>query len=244
MAGFRFLSSELEQEINALSKISASFFEREWPENLTYFLIDFKSILGQPVGSCHDLVLKPLRTRISEGEYEAGSKRRGKRIYAIISGIWQIRVHSAGSGQQLEFCGKASMTTEVFALNESCTPLAKWQLDLGADDSPGCYVHAQIPWGFEVKNLGQNPIPVPRLPSIFVTPMSAIEFVLGELFQDEWPKATAGYTHHPQYWRARQRKLLLSLFSWYQNHLKKKSDSSPWVTLKKAKPDGRLFVEK
>lgn len=243
MAGFRFLSSEFEKEIRALIRMSASFVDRGSPPQLTYFLSDFKSIMGRPVGSCHELVLKPLRTRISEGEYEAGSKRRGKRIYAVISGIWQLRVLSSGSKQQLEFCGKASMTTEIFATDESGTPLAMWQLDLGTDDSPGCYVHAQIPWGFEAKKLNQNPIPVPRLPSIFVTPMSSIEFVLGELFQDAWPKVTAGQSHDPIYWRTRQKKLLLGLFSWYESHLKNKSDSSPWVTLKRAKPNGRLLAE-
>lgn len=246
MAGFRFLSSELEQEIKALSKMSAPFFERSWPQNLTAFLSNFQSIKSQPVGSRHELVLHSLRTRISEGEYEARTKRKGKKIYAIISGIWQIRVHSSGPKQQLEFCGKASLTTEIFALSEPCERLAMWQLDLGAKESPGCYVHAQIPWGFDAHSPGQNSIPIPRLPCFFVTPMSAVEFVLGELFQDEWRQSVQRTTGETNIWYRLQKKWLKCLFMWYLGELegeKGESSLSPWIIVKTAKPDGKEFVE-
>ena len=62
-----------------------------------------------------------------------------------------------------------------------------------------------------------------------------------ELFQDEWAKATAGNSSEVLFWRALQQKRLQSLFSWYQSELKN-SVSSPWMTLKEAKPDGELFV--
>ena len=266
MTGFRFFSTELEQEIVALKKISASFFERESPRNLEYFLNDFRSIKSQPVGTCHELVLKPLRTRISNGEYEADGK--GKKIFAILSGIWDIRVQSSGTRQQMEFGGKASLTTEVFSIGEPSMCLAKWQLDLGAKDSPGCYVHAQIPWGFEVRSTASNPLPVPRLPSLFVTPMSTVEFVLGELFQNCWKRRIQRSDGDTTNWYRLQKNWLQRLLTWYLIELreegakqdknkekrkrgKKKGKGkenqeksfSPWMVLKDAKPDGSLFVE-
>ncbi|MCY3667843.1 MAG: hypothetical protein OXH81_19445 [Gemmatimonadetes bacterium] len=113
-------------------------------------------------------------------------------------------------------------------------------MELGADDSPGCYVHAQILGDSDDPPFPKS-VPIPRLPSIFVSPMSVVEFVLGELFQDEWAKATAGNSSEVLFWRALQQKRLQSLFSWYQSELKN-SVSSPWMTLKEAKPDGELFV--
>ena len=84
-------------------------------------------------------------------------------------------------------------------------------------------------------------LPIPRLPSIFVTPMSAVEFVLGELYQDEWAKASAQNIHDAQFWRTLQKRRLRSLFSWCQGVLKH-STSSPWVALKTEKPKGNEFL--
>ena len=73
--------------------------------------------------------------------------------------------------------------------------------------------------------------------------MSAVEFVLGELFQDRWARAAANNSSDAQYWRARQKYRFKRLFSWYQIELENPV-SSPWMALKKAKPNGGLFLEK
>ena len=208
---------------------------------------------------------------------------------AEISGNWQVRVLSAGARKQLEFCGLASTRVELYESDKLGTRLAKWNLDLGVGDAPGCYVHAQIPWGFDISASCHKPIPVPRLPSIFVTPMSAVEFVLGELFQDEWKQRTSKSSGDNGNWHRLQKNWLQCLFSWYLDELdekkkieveeteqekckkekkkkrkkrkgkgkkkkkeekeekeeKRKEDPSfsPWITIKTAEPDGRLFAE-
>ena len=108
-----------------------------------------------------------------------------------------------------------------------------WRLELGADNAPGCYVHAQI---LGESNCSPFPksVPIPRLPSIFITPMSAVEFVLGELFQDVWRRTTAGNSGPEQRWKALQKERLERLLAWYQRELTSPL-ASPWMTLKEAK---------
>jgi hypothetical protein len=113
-------------------------------------------------------------------------------------------------------------------------------MELGAADSPGCYVHVQI-LGETDEPPFPHSIPIPRLPSLFVTPMSAVEFVLGELFQDRWARVAGANDHFAMFWRARQRTRLEKLFAWFQDHMHNPR-SSPWVGIKEGKPQGSILL--
>ena len=208
------------------------------------FLSNLQSIGSEPEGTVHRLDLRPLHTRPSEGEYEAGSRQGGEKIYAVISGTWKLRRlgNHKSPKRKIEFCGNASTKIELYASDEPCKRLAMWRLELGADDAPGCYIHAQILGDSDDPPFPKS-VPIPRLPSIFVTPMSAVEFVLGELFQDKWAQRTSRSTGDTQIWQKYQRQWLERLFSWYKGAVEG-SSSSPWMALKAAKPDGKLFLEK
>ncbi len=235
MAGFRLLFTELCRETQALSNIARCFLDpgRVWV--LDRFLSHLQSIAGTPGEHIRTLELQCLRTKPSK-EYEGGSRRGGQDVHAAITGIWDLRPLGSSSKpkREVEFCGKASTRIELYGSDDGY--LGMWRLELGAEDSPGCYIHAQI-LGDSDKPPFPKSVPIPRLPSIFVTPMSAVEFVLGELFQDKWAKVTARNTGDVTHWRAYQQKQLQCLFSWYQALLKQ-SNSSPWMALKEAKPKG------
>ena len=144
------------------------------------------------------------------------------------------------SKRDIEFCGKASTKIDLYAKDDPKTRLAMWRLELGAEDSPGCYVHTQI-LGDSDKPPFPKSVPIPRLPSLFVTPMSAVEFVLGELFQSDWSKVTAGSRGDVLYWRKIQKTRLQKLFSWYRDQMER-AGSSSWVALKEAKPTDHIFL--
>ena len=249
MAGFRFLFADLQQEIVALRKMAKRFFDSGMPRALTAFSRDLKSIESLPSGRVEQLDLEPLQTIESEGEYEAGDRKGSRKIFAVISGSWELcpldNRSSKGkrsSKRTVEFCGKASTRIDLYEPTEPRTRMATWRLELGAKDSPGCYIHAQILGDCDAPPFPKS-VPIPRLPSVFVTPMSAVEFVLSELFQNQWRQRTERNDDDVHNWYRLQLKWLQSQFSWYQDELKSsKSSSSPWVTLKAAKPDGKLFV--
>lgn len=241
MAGFRFKKADLEKEITVLKSMSKSFLKSETTWVLDQFLTELKIIGRAPEGKIYSLELHDLHTRPSVN-YEPGQRSGGKSIYAIVSGIWDLKPIGRASlpKRKIEFCGIASTTIELYDINDPETRLAMWRLELGDSDSPGCYVHSHI-----LGDLEEPPFPksvsIPRLPSLFITPMSAIEFVLGELFQDEWARITGSSKSDVQLWNEFQRKCLQKLMRWYGDQITS-SSSSPWIALKSAKPEGETAV--
>ncbi len=240
MAGFRFRFAELQQEIMALKQMSAQFFDSRTSFALNAFSTDLESIANLPSGTVRQWDLEPLQTIESKGEYDRKSSRK---VFAVISGSWDLcPLGKRSPKRSVELCGKASTRITLFEPGDPDVRVAMWRLELGAKDSPGCYIHAQILGDCDSPPFPQW-VPIPRLPSVFVTPMSAVEFVLSELFQDQWRQRTARHTGEVHNWYRLQLKWLQSQFSWYQRELEgSKSSSSPWVTLKEAKPDGKIFL--
>lgn len=115
-----------------------------------------------------------------------------------------------------------------------------WRIELGAPDSPGCYFHVQI-LGDRSDPPFPRSIPIPRLPGPFITPMAAVEFVLGELFQDDWRRKTVGARNHHNDWWAIQHQRWSNLLKWQKDVLEQRG-SSPWMNLKAAKPPPELFL--
>jgi hypothetical protein len=120
--------------------------------------------------------------------------------------------------------------------------IAMWRMEVGGDSSPGTCFHVQI--------LGQtNSVPfpryleVPRLPTILFTPMLAFEFLLGELFQQEWPMnlAQGGHRGDIERWRAIQLRRLSRLLDWQLRQLQGKW-GSPLSIMKAIQPPSDLFL--
>ena len=244
MPGLRFPFAELERETKTLREIASSFLDSKTTWVLDRFQADIRNISNTSAGTIRTLEFQqPLRTVPNAGGHEVGG-RSGSSLYANISGTWEVQAMGSRPlpKRQVEFCGKASTKVELYACNAPTKRVAMWRLELGAKDSPGCYVHAQI-LGDSSQPPFPKSVPIPRLPSLFVTPMSAVEFVLGELFQDQWAQESAKNNNDALHWRALQIRRLGQLLSWYQSTFQN-ADSSPWMALKTAKPDGKMFLAK
>lgn len=247
MAGLQFRFRELLHEVKALRSIAREFLDPSTTWALNELESSINSLWGGTRGSASPLELHPLKTKISRGEFEIGGRRGGVSVVARITGKWDVRpigVNSqktkAKQGRLLEFCGLASTRIELFYSENLDHRIAMWRVELGADDAPGCYFHIQV-LGEEDEPPFPKTVPVPRFPSLFVTPMGVIEYVLGELFQEQWARAAMGSSADLQFWRELQRERLDRLLEWQRSVL---SDTmlSPWMALKGAKPDGKLFV--
>ncbi len=245
--GVRFLSKELIDETDALMHMAKDLLEADAAEVLAGLKSEIQIIGRRPAGATYGIRMLPLRTRPTR-DYEAGSRSGGKEIYAKITGTWEVRpLESRRPKTKLAFMGKASTVVEIWPKpcmwrEEHClaSRLAMWRFELGSADSPGCYFHAQA-LGDRAEPPFPKSIPVPRLPSPFVTPMAAVEFVLGELFQDEWERRARESSHHHKRWRTIQRQRWLSLLDWQKKVLDERT-SSPWMSLKLAKPPADLFL--
>ena len=245
VVGLQFSYRELMRETEALRGIAAAILMSDGP--LRDFARNLERIGQRSAERDCRLELLPLRTQPTRG-YEPARRVGGQKVYARVRGVWQVRpVGRKRPGRRIAFVGSASAVVELWPADclyrEKCERsqrIAMWRIELGAHDSPGCYFHVQI-LGDGCEAPFPNSIPIPRLPSPFVTPMAAVEYVLGELFQDDWKRKTTGARNHHRDWRAIQRQRCLSLMKWQREALDE-GESSPWMNLKAAKPPDDLFV--
>lgn len=252
--GLLFSFAEMQKEANNMAKVASRFLDsdndaegviKEWVKQLEQFgLRDPGSELQWEIS-----LGRPIRTIPSNGYYERDGKGAHS-VYATISSIWDIAIPTPsgptpkrGTPKQVfEIVGKASTRISVL-----CAPnggnlceLARWRFEIGTSCSPGCHFHAQI-LGEENDRVFPKSMPVPRLPGLLFTPMDALEFVLAELFQDEWARHAAKETEAIKVWATCQKRRLIKLLQWQQDRLEK-SSGSPWTALKADKPDATLLV--
>ena len=245
MANLLFKPVELENELAALKGVAERFLDPTSPYRLQELLADIQGLqVGSGRYSLEIPQLRPLKTRVSVGEFEPQNKRSTRRVYGSITGIWEVEkaMHQVPDSQRLNrkaklipLIGFTGIASTVFEVKDAASgeTLACWKMELGDVNSPGCFFHT-----FSSTDHG---FPVPRHPNVFATPMSAIGFALGELFQATWEETLSGSTDAPNRWRSIEKKRFEALLNWKLAQVKK-STSSPWCDLKAAKPPRELFL--
>lgn len=245
MANLLFEPTQLLNELSALQDLAAKFLDRTSPYDLAELKSGIEGLRAR--GGTYTLEipeLRPLRTRVSQGEFEPPNKKSARRVYGSITGIWEVEAakHARHDPDRpakkrkptmlIGFTGKASTVFEVKD-KESEKTVACWKMELGDASSPGCFFHTFAS--------ADPAFPVPRHPNVFVTPMSAIGFALGELFQGDWEATVSGTSHAPNSWRSIQRNRFKALLEWQLEQVET-TTSSPWCSLKVAKPSKELFL--
>jgi len=248
--GLRFSFAEMEREIENLRKLASRFLERssfervipDWQRQLSTFKSrDAGSVLRWEIPETD-----PIQTKVSHGEYEP-SGRRGKEVFGRISGLWEVKIPQAvgkkrGRTQNsFVLLGLASTKITIWAHHEGKEPeeIALWTVEIGDVTSPGCHFHTQITLE-DAANKFPKFLSVPRLPALLHTPMDALEFLLAELFQEEWYRHTSKGNDALRNWASCQRNRLVKLLSWQLEKLNEAS-GSPWTTLKRQKPPLDMF---
>ncbi len=237
-------------EINAFGDLAESFLDASGPAVLRQLQEDLKSIRASRFFGTSPWQIPraaPLRTRASHGQYEPDGNGKHT-LFAEISGIWEIAPLKVSKKKRepRQFSLAGIWSTRI-ALVEGTpaapnAPLAIWRMEIADAASPGCHFHAQIAGDKDWEGLFPHSLSVPRIPIFMASPLSAVEYVLGEIFQDDWLIAAERDSPGGQAWRPLQRKRLLRLLRWQHNELKA-STRSPWCLLKKSKPPRELFVE-
>ena len=197
---------------------------------------------------------RPIRTIACGGGYER--KRRGARkdLFGELIFKWQLRPLGQASkrytqGRVVEIAGIASSVGRIKIVDDrEQIVIASWRMEFGDSDSPGAYFHAQIPDTLDnsrvCRQMWPSWLPVPRLPIPAMTPMVALEFILAEIFQEDWPEHLASGGYEVEGWRAMQRRRYLSYLKWQMENVEDCGEGSPIVAAKKAKPKYNLFLRR
>ena len=175
----------------------------------------------------------PVETSASDGMHQPSREGRGTSLFGKVSFTWQVRPLG-------EYTKKAAYRRLVAVYDSSVTvalceeatkkTLREWKFDVGNHESPGCHFHAAFS---DARSAGHN-VDVPRLPTIIFMPTDALDFVLGELWQDDWPKLAIGGAA-AQTWARFASARMQSVLEW-QTAKVSSSTGSPWMMLKAAKP--------
>lgn len=231
----KFRSSALIQELEFVKRASEKYLTNSWV--LDDLEAASKRGLKGQVGSTFRWEIpqdKPLRTKTSYGDY-ARDGEGGLNVFATLSFIWNMRVVSGGANAVVEPFDLTSTEIKLFKElpGDACSLLAHWNFDVADLASPGCHFHLQVHWpiGSEVS------LDVPRVPVPMVLPTDALEFILGELFQTDWPKhrTSHGVNTH-------QRSRMARMLEWMHEQLSE--SGAPWLALKALKPQAasKLFL--
>lgn len=213
-------------ELQLIRALAEPFLE---PESFWDLQQAISRLRGLPVGdtSASWSIDEPIFTIPSRGEYARGG--RGELVVrANVSTLWEItRIDRKTVAVRDNVSTSVLITTEDEETDVS-TEIARWTMDIAAVESaPGCGLHAQVK---ESEAWFPKALDVPRLPVFIPTLGAVLEFVLGELFQDTWPKHVSGHTSAHS-WRALQTRSWNRWLSW-QQQIVGAGSVSPWLDLK------------
>lgn len=232
-----FAFKEFEVELLALQKMSvgtgAAIHGRFVDPNTSWIFDQFREDLRQiakaPAGDSYRWEIQreyPLRTELSMGRHEKGVEDPNPgdpapggpfdQMFAEITCLWEIApLGEAGAGRRFMPSGVAStvVTLRSDSDQDEAPPLAMWRMEVGDQASPGSLFHVQIGELDREERPFPHALPVPRFPTPLLTPQGAIEFTLGELFQDAWPREAAASQVVTQ-WAPLQKQRLRASTEW------------------------------
>lgn len=233
--GLDFSLPDMVLELRHLRALAAGFLDLAHGDALKSLEDDLGRIGDcAPTGSVPWMIpeARPLRTRLSDGRYEPGTRTGIESVYAEISGCWTLQVPKQPKRHIIRVVELASIAVKLSTLDNQV--VAEWHFDIADAAGPGCHFHTQI------RHLGHSSISVPRLPTLFVTPADIVDFTLGELFQEDWQRRVSTEKPEAQGWRRLQNGRLTKLLAWHQGQLR--AGHLGWAHLKRQKPAAGILL--
>jgi hypothetical protein len=242
----------MELEIENMRQLAKPFLSIESFERI---IPDWKQALlnfrNRPLDGHHRWTLPqraPIMTIISKGEYEPRGRQGGLNVYGTICNVWGIRADQRGTrrGRSSEcfiLDGIASTKIQIWAQrdNDADFEVARWTLETGDQHSPGCHFHTQIDLEPEDNKFPES-LSVPRFPAYLHTPMDALDYLLGELFQERWYRHTSEGRDFVKAWNGCQKHRLVKMLDWHRETFQN-AGGSPWATFKRKKPAVDLMFD-
>jgi hypothetical protein len=168
---------------------------------------------------------RPILTEVSDGQYERKQGGKGRPIIGALSFLWHLQT-GATPVKTVSLIG--NITTQIQlrdAENGEDEFLSMWRMEIGDSAAPGTCFHAQV-LGHSDEPPFPCDLPVPRLPIFPPTPMTCLEFLLGELFQNTWPEQVERGTGAAQRWRGIQKRRFEGFLEWQQQAVKDTTGSA------------------
>jgi hypothetical protein len=186
-----------------------------------------------------------VRTIVGRG-YEPGKRAGGHNLAGELCFTWTVQPIGAHAARDRKFklIGNASTKLRIVEVrdNQPDKLLAQWQVEIGTEASPGCFFHVAVSHTDPPPTLFRSCLPVPRLPSMLITPTDALDFLLGELFQTSWRQRNGEERDDASAWGKLQKRRLQNVLRWHHDELNRAAGSA-WNWLKhRRRPPPELFL--
>lgn len=212
MSSVEFSYGELAQDLRNFAATEQGFLSVAGPNLLTEAaenLLRASKSPNRTIWQIEDQPYSRIETRVSAGECELGDNVKWSLI-GTLSLKWEIIRTSMGKNSRFKIIN-ATTKMRILACSASeagnnrvGSELAIWRFEIGDPKHPGIMFHSQVEWPLH----DDRRLEIPRLPSIVLTPVECLDFMLGELFQARWPKEQRGLQ-----WQSNQRLRLIKLLS-------------------------------
>jgi hypothetical protein len=240
--GLLFKYSEMVADVRRARMIAAPFLDSEAERvlsNLETSLRNARNHQGMHRQRIAIADIWPVRTRASTSY----SRDRRESIVGTLAFAWDIQNADNSQRQQGYFALVGAASTSIMLHRppeEGGALVARWQMECGDHESPGCHFHSAVNQ-YGQDGLFPEWLKVPRLPSVLLWPMDALDFLLGELFQDEWLKHISRKDDERRAWGKGQQDRIEGLLRW-QLEVLEDWNTTPWMALKKAKPTRKILL--
>jgi hypothetical protein len=227
--------ADFAKELTSFAALASQFLERGAREILTKAQRELATSAGSVgVPTTWEIpTTTPVRTALSSIYHRGSAARNAPELRATMSCIWRITPQSA---RDFRLDGMAS--TRIRIEDADAQEIARYNFDIATMPAPGCALHVQV-----ASRRDDPPfpkwLPVPRFSVCLPTPVATLEFILGELFHDEWARQLEKRQAPQEIWSAIQRQRWESWLAWQQAVVK--TGRSPWLALKSAVPPEQSF---
>lgn len=246
-----FTFAEVLREIQLMTKLAEPLLEPNDLWKLERLEKGLRTIQSNGVQASWSLPQDdPLKTKLCNGSYErsvGSATRKGSKtaLFGELSFIWEILPIPGRKGRKppKRFVISGIASSKARLVEQSCDArkeYVSWRMEVGDNASPGTFFHIQVGEDDAGSQVYQ-PLPVPRIPCPPITPLLALEYLLAELFQNEWPERLRSCTDETNAWRNIQLDRYKAFMSWQEQILSERS-GSVIVSLKEAKPSQTLLT--
>ena len=243
--GIRIRYGDLRSDLERMRDLANPFLARECDGVITACIEQVDNIRNGKCGVVHPLEIAegwPIKTIDSAGEYRNSGKDGGRPVFGRVWFRWGLLNVDRGKRRQDYFHLSGEVTTSIEITDyENDERVARWQFEAGDGSSPGCHFHAAMNQ-YGDQGLFPEWLKVPRLPSILLSPMDGLEFLLGELFQRRWLEEVSADSEVRNSWANSQSHRMERMLRWSLERIRN-PDTTPWTDLKKAKPPFDLLTE-
>jgi hypothetical protein len=224
--------ADLQEEITALPGLAGNLLNPISLVSLEDARSTLRSAASKPEQSFTWEVRRerPILTQVSDGQYEFKRRGKGRPVIGALSFLWHLRTGPAPVKSVLL---AGNITTQIQLRDPESDEgdlISMWRMEIGDSASPGACFHAQVLGESEDPPFPKS-LPVPRFPTFPPTPMTCLEFLLGELFQEAWAERVERDTGDARQWRGIQKRRFEAFLGWQQQAVAD-TTGSPLMALK------------